>query len=442
MKDMYSALNKLPVFRLFRNTLRILSGLSLILNFIILAIYSNFSFLNWIPAIPALSQGMLFAYESTPETTQNFISWIAIKIKTFFYWIWYGLLDIIKRIIKAVMGEIENNPVHKPDIPTINPDKDKYGDINNPGYLQGLANKLNEYKFYLLSSFLIIIFGGLIYLYWDSIAGCWRRPDDSDPDTPGPLPDYNPIASDRPRSLPSVSSDSTNSLSEFFRYNITDRLLRFKNKTKSFFSRKVKPSELPSNIPLGLYQVNGKDMYNGLPLPRVETLPDGTEYYFSKGSEGFIEVLNNTFNGSGTVDIVSPFTNKSISSHSISVNERISLINKARNSAIFEAPENSFSRNPLYDFGFMGISRPDLSGTSASSSSSLPGGLDNFEDIPLSPAAADPTEILKNILKSAKGKAKETSIPENINPETGAFRSGSTTPTQPDFTADVTNPFE
>src|SRR4029077_10129503 len=45
IRDMYIELNKLPVFRLFRNILRILSIGSLLLNLIILLIYTNFSFL-------------------------------------------------------------------------------------------------------------------------------------------------------------------------------------------------------------------------------------------------------------------------------------------------------------------------------------------------------------------------------------------------------------
>ncbi len=377
---------------------------------------------------------MLFVYESTPDTTQNFISWIALKIKTFFYWIWNSLLDIIKRIIKAVIGELDNNPVYKPDIPQINPDKDKYGDINNPGYLQWLGNKLDEYKYYLIISSVVIIGGTVIYLYWDSISGCWRtRPDD--PDTSGDLSDYNPTAPDRPRFYPSTSSDSSNSLSEFFRKSIPDKLLRYRNKVKNFFVAKKPP--ILENIPRGIYLENGRNMYNGLPLPRIETLSDGTEYYFSRDRDGLIKVFSNKLEDTNTISILNSFTNKAMITEDISINERISIINSARSNAIYIAPENSYARNPIFEYIDTDFSKPDFSSTSAASSSNLPGDIDDFEDIPLGPK-----DIGSIISRALKGKEKENIIPEDINPEAGAFRSGSTTPTQPVFTGDITNPFE
>ena len=366
--------------------------------------------------MPAISQVSSFAYESSPESTQNFISWIALKIKTFFLWIWYGLIDFLKSVIRAVMGEIDKYPTDNPSITPIEPDKNKYGDIHNKIYLSELYNKLDEYKYYLIVSFIVIIGGAVVYFYWDSIAGCWRRRrPDGDTGDAGPLPEYEPSPQpERPASLPSVSSDSSGSYNQYFRKNLFDKLNRFKEKTKNFFTPKRVPRL--DNIPRGIYLVNGKDMYNGLPLPRVEILPNGTEYYFAKDDSGFLEVMSDNFSGSGTVDIVNPFTNSAVTSHAVSVNERISFINRARGNAIFEAPENSYARHPIFEFNQGDLSRPSISSTSASSSS-LPGDIDDMDNVPLTDKGF--REALLSRLN--KGKNKETSIPENINPEMGAF---------------------
>src|SRR4029077_19045382 len=104
-----------------------------------------------------------------------------------------------------------NYPTDNPIVSPIESPKDKYGDIHNKEYLQWFCNKLDEYKYYIIISSFLIIGGGIIYLYWDSILGCWRSRQD-DPDSPGPLPNYSPqIPIGRPRSLPSVSSESSNS---------------------------------------------------------------------------------------------------------------------------------------------------------------------------------------------------------------------------------------
>jgi hypothetical protein len=424
IRDMFNALDKLPVFRFFKNILRLLSIGSLFLNLIILALFTEISVLNWIPTIPILSQGMAFVYESTPESTQNYISWIALKIKTFILWIWNNFLDFLKRIVKAVIGELDKYPTDNPGISPIDPDKEKYGDIHSKEYFKWLFNKLDEYKYFFILSSVVIIGGVAVYLYWDSISSCWRsRPDLPDPDSSGEFPAYNPQPPiERPRSLPSVSSDSSGGLDGYFRKSIGEKLLNYKAKVRKFF----KVSEAPkiANIPQGIYMENGRELYNGLPLPRVE-LFDGTEYYFNKDRDGFIQVVSNLFTDSGKVETINPFSNKSISTNYISVNERISLINKARGSAIYNAPENSFARNPVFDASHLDLSKPDFSTTSAASSSNLPG--DNFEDIPLSPESFSES-LLNNLLR--KGKNKENTIPENINPEAGAFGSGSTTPTQ------------
>jgi hypothetical protein len=132
IRESFEYLNKLPVFRLLRNIIRNLSVVSLIFNLLILGIFTQFSPFSWIYSIPAVSQVGAFIYESSPEKTQGFILWISLKIKTFLLWIWSGIIDFVKLIIKTVWGELENSPVG--DSTPINPERGNYGDIDNKEY--------------------------------------------------------------------------------------------------------------------------------------------------------------------------------------------------------------------------------------------------------------------------------------------------------------------
>jgi hypothetical protein len=310
--------------------------------------------------------------------------WLVIKIKTFLLWIWSGLLDFLKSIIKAVLGEIENNPGIK--IPGEDPNEDKYKDINNPE----VRKWLNDYKYYLIGGLVILGIGVMVYIYWDSITCGWKKGgDDSPAEEPftTSIPPFNPeIHGPGPNRTPSVDSDSSGSFNEFFKKNIFDKLSKYKNKVRDYF--KSTPPNIPVFVPRGIYTENGRNMYNGLPLPRVETLPNGTEFYYDLTGDGYLKVLNNNYGESEIITILNPMNGQAISKMDVSVGERISIINKARSNAIFEAPENSWSRIKLFE----GI---DLRAGSSSSntplSSNIPSGFETngFEDIDLTPKASN-----------------------------------------------------
>lgn len=332
------------------------------------------------------------------------------------------------------MGEIDNLPIeNKPDIV---PDKGKYGDIQNDGYMSKLKESIYDWRFWILGGFIIIGVGAIGYLYWDSICGCWKKGDDKPgerfvPANPAFEREIHGVHTDKNQTLPSTTSstDSSNtddSYSGLFRRSIVDRVGSYTNKIKIYFTCK-KPPKL-TLIPKGLYLENGKDMYNGMRLPRVEVLDNGTEYYLSKDTDGFIKAVNNTYAGAGTVDIINPFTNKIINRMPISISFRVAIINSARSTAVFQAPENSFTRNPIIENIGIDLSAPNIASTSNASSSSLPS-LDDNSDIPQDPKVLPPISIREAVV-SLKGKERDLSSP-----------SGDKTPTQIDYSLDVENPF-
>jgi|SRR5580765_1144180 len=191
IRESFDYLNKLPVFQLMRKFIRLLSVISLLFNLIIFGIFTQFSPLLFITSIPGISQIGAFVYESSPEKAQGFILWISIKIKTFLLWIWSGIIDFLKAIVKTVLGEIDNLPNNE----TIVPDKGKYGDVYNDRYLTKIKDAFYDWRFWILGGFIIIGIGAASYIYWDSIASCWRRGDDPDePFVPLPFPVNRPIS--------------------------------------------------------------------------------------------------------------------------------------------------------------------------------------------------------------------------------------------------------
>jgi hypothetical protein len=380
-------LKNMKLFQWMRSIIKILSITSLAFNLLILVLFTDLNPFSWIYAIPGISQIGAFVYENSGESTQNFITWIAIKIKTFLLWIWSGIIDFIKSIIKAVLGEIENNPISKPEKqPMIEPDKGKYGDIQNPE----VRKWLNDYKYYLIGGVVILGIGVMVYIYWDSISCCWKRGgDESPPEEPftTSVPSFNPeIHGPGPNRTPSVDSDSSGSFNEFFKKNIFDKLSKYKNKVRDYF--KPTPPNIPVFVPRGIYMENGRNMYNGLPLPRVETLPNGTEFYYDLTGDGYLKVLNNKFGESDVITILNPMNGQAISKLETTITHRISIINKARSNAIFEAPENSWSRTQIFE----GIDFRPGSSTSniPSTSSTIPEFERNgFEDVDLTPKASN-----------------------------------------------------
>lgn len=141
-----------------------------------------------------------------------------------------GIIDFIKLITKTVLGELESNPINTTPI---NPDKDNYSDIDNKEYLKWFKNKLDDYKYYIIITSIVVIGGTIIYLYWDSFTCSWRRRvEESEPFLPLPTdPENNGPTSG---TIPSPdSSSSGDSFNRYFRTPILEKLAKFKRKLEN-----------------------------------------------------------------------------------------------------------------------------------------------------------------------------------------------------------------
>jgi hypothetical protein len=127
-------------------------------------------------------------------------------------------------------------------------------------------------------------------------------------------------------------------------------------------------------------------MYLGLPLPRVENLPNGGEAYVSLDSDGFLQYLNDSYGNAGIKDIVNPLSGRAISRINISVGERVSLINKARANCVSEAPVDSYSLNPLFDgINLTAFPTPESSSPQITDLFNKGKGAEVLEDVDLTP---------------------------------------------------------
>ena len=242
-----------------------------------------------------------------------------------------------------------------------------------------------DWRFWILGGFIIIGIGVASYIYWDSIASSWRRggDDPGEPFVPLPMPENSPT----PSNMPSVDSDSSGgSINKFFRKTIFEKVGQYKEKVKGYFLPKATSAIIEPNFPRGVYTLNGKDMYLGLPLPRTETLPNGFEYYVSLRGDGSLRYLSNNYSDEGRIYIINPFTGNA--SHSIpsTINERVALINQARSSCISEAPVGSYSLNTVFD-GVELMSKQTPSSSSATDLFNKGKSAEVIEDINLTPKA-------------------------------------------------------
>jgi hypothetical protein len=108
---------------------------------------------------------------------------------------------------------------------------------------------------------------------------------------------------------------------------------------------KNKAKDPVQNFPsFGIYQINGKDHWKGMPLPRTEIIDNGTEFYFIKNNNNTITVLNNNPSDLGTAFILD--SNTGICQYQINTTPlfRMTLANQARQSSIiFNSPDDSFA---------------------------------------------------------------------------------------------------
>jgi hypothetical protein len=232
IKDAFDYLNGLYVFQFFRNMVRKLSVFSLVLNIIILCIFTDINLFSWVYTLPGLSNIGAFVYEKTPEKGQDYFNWLVLKIKTFLFWIWDGIIHFIKSIIKAVLGSIENDP----DVKI--PSKREIQHGIDHDYFASLKDHFSDYKYYYIIGATvtgIIIIGVGVYTYWFSICSCWRRDPGNDDNQPLVLnpnditPEiHGPVSGNLPS--PNSSNSNSSSYSRFFRSDILSKVNNYKDK--------------------------------------------------------------------------------------------------------------------------------------------------------------------------------------------------------------------
>lgn len=157
------------------------------------------------------------------------------------------------------------------------------------------------------------------------------------------------------------------------------------------FFRQTTSNPIIGNYPEGIYRKDGMDMHMGLPLPRVETLPNGTEFYVNKGPDGFLRYLSNDIRSSQFIDSVDPVNGIVVNRVHATVSERMALINQARSSSFYNVSEDSFVRNLEYgDIPTnVEILAPKSSPINIPSIKGKEKVMDNFDDIPLGPVEYD-----------------------------------------------------
>jgi len=363
IKMYWVTLKKYAIIRYIQTLIIVLSYVNLFYNIILILIYSNFNILNWFSTIPAF----IYLFEYLPENIQDFL----FNLKNKIVYLWNLFMNYYRKLLKAVLGTIEK------DYPEDSPE----GDISNPkipGENDSSPNKrddayrkwLGDYQYHLIAGAIFLIFGVYIYLYWDDISRLFSRDRDGD-DTPssegGPS-----IASSNPSSNRNIEGYPEGYLRFFSKSKAISKAV--KDRAISLFKINSVPV-IPNDYPMGIYLNDaGGKMWQGLPLPRVESLNNGIEYYISADNDNYIRIANNRLGEDSMIDIIDPMVNKSIGRGFISHIDRYDIIKEAKTSAFFISPENSYIRNPVLDN--INLTQPSLDSTSADISN-LPSSLND-----------------------------------------------------------------
>jgi hypothetical protein len=387
IKMYWVTLKKYAIIRYIQTLIIVLSYVNLFYNIILVLIYTNFNILDWFSTIPAF----IYLFEYLPENIQDFL----FNLKNKIIYLWNLFMNYYRKLLKAVLGTIEKiYPENSPgeDIPNKNPDNlDPSPNKGDETYRKWLG----DYQYHLIAGAIFLNFWVYIYLYWDDISRLFSRGRDGD-DTPssesGPS-----FATSNPSSNRNIESYPEGYLRQFSR--------AMKNKAVSLFkNNKI------SDYPTGIYlDGEGKKMWKGLPLPRVESLNNGIEYYISADNDNYIRIVNNKFGESNMVDIIDPNSNISIGRDFINHIEKLTIIKDAKSHAFFTAPEDSYIRNQL--FSNINLTKPSLDSISADTT-----------DLPLN--LEDKTSYHSDFniasISDYKGKYPEFKLP-NINLEEDAF---------------------
>jgi hypothetical protein len=102
-------------------------------------------------------------------------------------------------------------------------------------------------------------------------------------------------------------------------------------------------------------------MWKGLPLPRTEYLEDGSEYFMFLDKDNIVNILDNKIS-TNSLDLVNPLTGESIGRKTVDVFEQNLIRSGKSMRAYFEAPSDSYLRNPV--LSNIQLAKPDIENTS------------------------------------------------------------------------------
>jgi hypothetical protein len=362
IKVNWGILSKYAIIRYLRAFIIVLSYFNLAVDVILLIAYFQFDIFNWIFTIPAF----ITLFDYLPTGIQDFF----FNFKNRILYFWNIILNFYRKLLKAILGTIDKEypipegPDGEIEIPKIPENSDPSPDKGYENYKKWIG----DHQYHLLASALVLIFGVYIYLYWDDITRTFKRGGDDSQATPI-SEELSSLISSEPSSGRNVDDYQPGYLRHFSR-KLGDLSRAVKDRAISLFkqSKYRNPPVIPSNIPAGLYtDENGNMMWDGLPIPRVESLGDSTEHYITLDNSGHINIISNKF-GEDMADIISPSTGFSIARQHINSIDKAQLINEAKNHAYYLSPENSYIRNPISRIENIILTIPSIENISADTS--------------------------------------------------------------------------
>lgn len=126
-----------------------------------------------------------------PTSLKDLLIDFCNKIIFFIYKIWFWFREYLSYILNKILEILKNPSDYKKEGEEILPDPNIYKDIYNKEYINNVLQNLDDYKFYILISIVVIAIGLLTYTYWDSFSNLRRGGSGGDtPDIiyPSPIP--------------------------------------------------------------------------------------------------------------------------------------------------------------------------------------------------------------------------------------------------------------
>lgn len=331
-------------------------------------------------------------------------------------------MKLYRKLLKLILGVIDkeypdsnDGQIGIPKTPDNNPKGPENSEPNPDKGCESYRKWMGDHQYHLLAGAIFLIFGVYIYLYWDNIGRVFKRDDTGDDSPAFGVSSEGSIVSSEPSTIP---RDYPEGYLRYFSRKMGDLSREVKDRAISLFNKNESRPIIPHDTPRGVYFEGGNQMWDGLPIPRVESTGDGREFFISLDTNGFIKIADNS-REANMVDVINPNSGLSIGRQYISQIERVNIIASAKDHAYFESPENSYVRNPLSRMDNITITTPSVGNTSVEHTD-----LPTFDDVKFDP---DNFEIGVPGPSNYKGKAPEVEMP-NINFEESAFSNLDNTP--------------